>query len=102
MSKFRIILDDKYCIVDDNSRSYALTLIDGQKRKVDGKEVFSDLQVSWHGTVKDAVQSYIRKESLKEIKGDMTLGEFMAKYESLTNEILDRLTLRDRKGNPID
>lgn len=102
MERLRIILDDKYCIVDDKSRSYALAIIDGQKRKVKGEETTTDLQISWHGTVQSAVRAYIRLESTERIKGDMTLGEFMRDYEDLHNSVMDRLDLRDREGNKID
>lgn len=102
MSDFRIILDDKYCIVDDQGRSYALALTDGRKSKVKGKEVLQDVQISWHATIQSAVQSYMRRKVVEDISGDMTLREFMTKYEEVHDKFISSIQFRDREGNPID
>ena len=80
----QIKLDDEYKIVDGNGISYDLVQVGSKKNK---KGKYPERAISYHGTVAQALQSYVRLKASQEIKGDLTLSEYLKEY----NDIVDRV-----------
>lgn len=90
----RIIISDNYVITDDNGLSYALCKVvpTSPKEKEKSGNDTKDVAISWHASVDQAVKAYMRIKVKEEIKGDMTLAEFMKKKIKLEREIASKLT----------
>lgn len=80
----QIKLDEEYKIIDGNGVTYDLIQISSKKNK---KGEYSERTIGYHGTVAKALQSYVRHKASQEIKGDLTLGEYLKEY----NAIVDRV-----------
>lgn len=81
----KIRLEDNYMIVDGNGISY--DVVRENPKKLDKKGEPTVRAISYHSTVAQALESYARLVASTEIRGEITLKQYLEQY----NAIVDRI-----------